>query len=154
MGALLLLCSAVGIAVLLIKREETVLARTRAILEVVVFVRERVDVYSMSATQIFFDMGEEKLRACGYDMSSGFPESFSDMYLQCDIPDAQTRNAFFEFARDFGSSYRVQEVQKCDACAEKIKKREQELSARLPEKRKMIFVISVCTSLMLLILLI
>ena len=154
MGALLLLCSGVGIAFLMVKREETILCRTSAILDMIVFVRDQVDIYSISAPQIFSNMGEKMIKSCGYDVSFGIPENFLDMYLRCDIPDAVTKNAFFDFATGFGKSYRAQEVQKCDICAEKIRKREQELSAKLPMKRKMIFGISVCASLVLLILLI
>ncbi len=153
LGILALLVSAVGVALVLVRDAEHTLLRTRSLVKLLGITRDSVGMYAMSAPEILKKCGNALIEACGYPTKRKMPDSFLEMSLECDIPDGETRAAFVEFAKDFGKSYRAQEVQRCELCIERLRKRERTLASELPGKKKIIFSVSLCSALVLLILL-
>ncbi len=152
-GIVLLLFSGISIAFILSREADLSLARTRAIIELLVFTRNSVGMYSMSASEILQVFGIERIRECGYPDENAFPQSFSEMSESCAIPDAECKEAFLNFSRGFGQGYRHQEVQRCEEYIERLRKKESEQAAALATKKKMIFGVSIGATLILLILL-
>ena len=153
LGSVALLLSGIGIAYLLARDAERCVACTRALLALVRFTRNCVSMYSMSASEILKKCEAELLDGCGYPNEAPLPASFSELFLNCEIPDKESRVAFSDFADGFGTAYRAEEILRCEDCIEKLRKREMYLTSALPSKKKMIYSVSLCSALSLLILL-
>lgn len=153
LGSLALLLSGIGIALLLVRDAERCVERTRGLLALVRFTKTSVSMYSMSVSEILKKCSPELLRECGYQDEAPLPASFSELLAGCEIPDKDSRAAFADFAESFGNAYRAEEILRCEECIEKLRKREMSLSSALPSKKKIIFSVSLCSALSLLILL-
>ena len=152
-GTVLLLISGISIAFILTYEQERALRCARALLALLNFTKDSVELYSMSNSEIIEKCEKSVIIECGYPSDASMPKSFFEMSERCEIPDKECATAFREFANDFGKSYRMQEIKRCEGCIERLRKRETELSAILPVKKKMIYGVSVCIALMILILL-
>lgn len=153
LGSLALLLSGIGVALLLVREAERCVERTRGLLALVRFVRNCVSMYSMSVSEILKKCSPELLRLCGYPSDAPLPTGFAELLAGCEIPDKESRAAFADFAESFGNAYRSEEILRCEECIEKLRKREMSLSSALPSKKKIIFSVSLCSALSLLILL-
>ncbi len=152
-GILLLLCSAAGISVTLVKSERRRLVCSKAWLGLLLEARDFVAIWNMPAGEILKRCDRERLRACGYPDELPLPESFSELSDCCFIPDSESRETICEFASDFGWGYREQELKKTEQCIEKLKARTALLEGRLLQRQKLIYGLCLSAALVALILL-
>ena len=148
-----ILLGGLGISFLLVRDEETKISRTSALLEFSIFLKDSVENYSMSASEILRSCDERLLERCGYETGAELPKTFLDFVSKIDVPDSESRRAVDSLVRDFGSCYRREQVDKCERCISALRKREDSMVRAFPIRKKVIISVCVCASLVLLILL-
>ena len=153
LGIAILLFSGGGIAVFLSKEEDIKLLRTRAWIEMMIFVRSSVDSYAMTASEILASCDRELLLRLGYPITDDAPQSLSGLFESVGVPDRESGEALRSFFGDFGKNYREYQVSRCDDCIRRLREREAELSNGIAAKKKVIFAISLCAAAAVVILL-
>ena len=152
LGIAILLFSGGGIAVFLSKEEDIKLLRTRAWIEMMIFVRSSVDSYAMTASEILASCDKGLLQRLGYGEEIA-PQSLSGLFESVGVPDRESGEALRSFFGDFGKNYREYQVSRCDDCIRRLREREAELSSGIAAKKKVIFAISLCAAAAVVILL-
>lgn len=112
-----------------------------------------IDCYALPSDEILKRLDPEVLRACGYTEEAP-PQNFLSLAKRADIADSESREILFAFAKDFGKSFRADELSRCSLYLEKMRSREQKLIKETQKKKKVIFTISLCSALAVIILLI
>ena len=149
---MIILLGGLGISLLLVRDEEIKLSRTSALLEFAVLLKNSVENYSMSISEILRFCDKGILERCGYE-DDGLPMTLLDFASKIDVPDSESKRAVDSLVKDFGSSYRQEQVDKCERCISALRKREDSMARALPIRKKVIISVCVCSSLVLLILL-
>ena len=72
----------------------------------------------------------------------------------CDVTDAEARELILSFAKDFGKSYRQDELSRCSLYLERMRAREQKLIKESAKKKKVIYTVAICSALAVIILII
>lgn len=152
-GIILILFSGAGIAFSLLQSGRDAVDCTRAALELLNYVNNAVENYSMPASEILQGCNRDIFRRMGYPEERGVPTSFLELWESCNISDQASRDIFFSFALEFGKKYRRQQADDCRRAAKALGDRLAELEGALPARRKMIISICISVSLILVILL-
>ena len=140
-----------GIVVFLIRDEEAKAARISAFLEFVIFLKESVSNYSMPISDILKTCDRGLLERCGYDVQLDITPQ--RLCSECRLPDDDSEHSFKSLMKDFGSSYRQSEVEKCERCIESLRKREEDMRSQLPKRKKLITCVGISAVALVLILL-
>ena len=77
-----------------------------------------------------------------------------DFSQNANISDGESADILHSFAKDFGKSYRADELSRCSLSIEKIRAREQKLLKESAKKKRVIFTVAICASLAVVILII
>ena len=122
----------------------------RAILE---HTKNMIECYSLPASEIMRRLDTALLEDCGYTLGR-VPDGFEDFSQNANISDGESADILHSFARDFGKSYRADELSRCSLYIEKIRAREQKLLKESAKKKRVIFTVAICASLAVVILII
>lgn len=152
-GIILILFSGAGIAFSLLQSGRETLDCARAALDLLNYVKNAVDNYSMPASEILQNCDRDIFRRLGYSAQRGVPTSFLELWENSNMADGISRDIFFGFASSFGKNYRRQQSEDCQRAAKALGERLAELEGALPVRRKMIISICISVSLILVILL-
>jgi len=153
LGIAVLLFSGIGIAFFVSREEDRKLLRTRAWIELIMFVRLSVESYSLSISKILVDCDRKIMSRLGYPDCEAAPQSFAELVEKVDIPDEESGEAVRDFLSDFGKNYREYQVSRCDDCIRRLREREKALAEQIPTKKKVIFAVSLCATATVVILL-
>ena len=152
-GAIIIFFSALMIAHSLsskIDREIKAVSALRTVLE---RTRSMIECYSLSASEILRRIDSRLFLDCGIP-GGRVPQSFGELADNIDIADVEMREAMLSFAKDFGKSYRADELSRCTLYLEKIRAREQKIIKESAKKKKVIYAVAICSSLAAVILMI
>ncbi len=151
LGAVLLLCSGVGLTFLLITRQRRIYLQTAALAQLLEFTRGAVKNYAMPMGDILSSCDGELLWRCG--CGERRPKSFSELAETCCISDAESRRILSEFAYDFGRVGRAEQAERCAEYSRAMEKRREQLGAEESGRKKLIAAVVLSLTLMALILL-
>ena len=152
-GALIIVFSALVIAFELscrVERTARTVSSLRALLE---YTKNMIDCYALPSSEILRRIDAGLLFDCGYKQKNP-PRDFNELVGSLDIADLEARELLYSFAKDFGKSYRADELSRCALYLEKMRSREQKLIKESAKKKKMIFTVAVCSSLAVIILIV
>ena len=152
-GSLIIALSALAIAGELVARVEASVRSTSALRSVLEHTKNMIDCYSLPSDEILRRVDRSVLLGCGYEKDDT-PKSFSALLDGSDIKDPESRDIFFAFAKDFGKSFRVDELSRCSLYLERIRAREQKMVKEAQKKKRVIYTVAVCSALAVIILLI
>lgn len=151
LGILLIAVSAFFVAITLISeldRSARSASAARLLLE---RVKNMIECYALPASEILKRIEPNVFAELGYHQ--GTPDSFFELARESDIADLESAELLLAFAKDFGRSYRKDELSRCALYLERLRSREQKLLKEAAKKRKIIITISMCAALSLIILL-
>ena len=140
-------------ALYLIRGSESTLNCAKAALELLIYVKNAVDNYSMPAAEILGSCGEEIIRNLGYPDHKERPASFIELCECCEMADRSSADILLDFAGGFGKNYRRQQSEDCERAIERLRVRVSVLENELPARKKMILSICISVALVLIILL-
>lgn len=153
LGIALIVLSGIGAALFLSHCAEERAVRVRALLELTMYVRNSVEHYSITASEIARGCDGELLRRIGYPESAERPAALCDIADRSDVPDMAARSAFLDMVRGFGREYRGRQAELCGICEQILRERAEELEAKLPSVKRTVICVCVSITLVLVILL-
>ena len=152
-GSLIIIFSFVTIAVNLTEKIDRDARSVGALRKILEFSKNMIECYSLPAGEILRRIDSSLLFDCGYSKTTP-PEDFSAFITSSDVADAEAREIMNNFAKDFGKSYRQDELSRCSLYLERMRAREQKLAKDSAKKKKVIFTVALCSALALIILII
>lgn len=152
-GALILMVSALVIARELSLRVDGAVSYASALRSLLEQTKNMIDCYSLPASEILRRVDKNIFADCGYKGGS-LPQSFSELLGGMSADDGEAFEIFSAFAREFGKSYRTDEASRCALYLEKMRSREQKLIKESAKRKRVIFTVSLCSALAVIILII
>ena len=153
LGMIAIVLGSMGVAFFLVCEEDAKASRIGALLEFSAFIRDSVNNYSMSASDILKTCDRELLKRCGYNFDANSEITLKMLEEECEISDAESERAFKNMIGDFGSLYRQAQVERCDDCISILKERNEYISRQLPSRKRVITCVCFCVATFVLILL-
>lgn len=115
------------------------------------YTKAQVENYSMPCGEILRRCPRDILLLCGYEKDEP-PQDFLELYSVLCIEDAEAKRIFFDFVSDMGSSYRAEQVRRCEEFLNLLGERERYIASRQPLEKKLTVTFSVSLVLAVLIL--
>lgn len=151
-GVALILCGAFCIAERMLADLDATLRATSALRAAIEQIKSMVACYSLPVGQILMRLEPSIFEALCYE--DGIPSNLLELAEGSVIPDTESQEIFFAFAKDFGREYREEEASRCAVFLERIRSREQKLYKERAKKKKVILTVSLCIALAVIIMLI
>lgn len=151
-GALILVCSGAFAAHVLNAGEALRLKQTEGFMTLFRTVKTQIDCFALPIGDILRALDRDTLDACGYREEKK-PSQLLELSEKCEVYDAVACSVFEQFAREFGRSYREEEVRACEYYLSLLEDRRVTLSGELPVKKKRNLTLCLCAALALALLL-
>lgn len=152
-GSLIIIFSFAMIALNLTEKTDRAVRSVCALRKILELSKNMIECYSLPAGEILKRIERSLLFDCGYFKETP-PEDFFAFVTNVDISDGEAREIMNNFAKDFGKSYRQDELSRCSLYLERMRSREQKLAKESAKKKKVIFTVALCSALALIILII
>lgn len=152
-GAFIIIVSAVTIALELIRKIDVSIGSVSSLRMILEHTKNMIECYSLPVGEIFIRLDFSLLKECGFSKKNA-PRDFLELAENSDIPDFEAKELLLAFAKDFGRSYRADELSRCSFFLEKMRAREQKLIKESAKSKKVIFTVAICSALALIILII
>ena len=146
MGATLLACSGLAVSHELNRRASAALKQNEATMSLLRAVRGQIECFARPIPEILAACEPSLLEECGYGGRDA-PGDLLQLFLACQVYDAETLQIAVRFAEEFGRGYREDEVRACDYALSLLEERRARLAADIPTKKKRNTVLSVCAAL-------
>jgi hypothetical protein len=141
------------IALNLTEKIDKAIRSVSALRKILEFSKNMIECYSLPAGEILKRINPSLFLDCGYFKKTP-PEDFFMFITNTDVSDAEAYEIMRNFAKDFGKSYRQDELSRCSLYLERMRSREQKLAKESAKKKKVIFTVALCSALALIILII
>ena len=152
MGLIAILLSGIGCAAFIVSELDARARNVKALCKMLKLIKRMVESFSMSLRDILREMPEGLAEDCGFDRECD-AVSLVSFVEACSISDSEARAIFTEFAHSFGKNYRDGQVRECAYYIERMEERERLLLQKLPSQKKLVYAVSLCLALTLVILL-
>lgn len=152
-GVLMIIVSSVMIASNLAEKTDSDVRAAGALRAILEHTKNMIECYSLPASEILCRLDATLFADCGY-LNDTRPNDFEAFAKNANISDAESYELLCSFAKDFGKSYRADELSRCSLYIEKMRAREQKLTKEATKKKKVIFAVAICSSLAVIILVI
>ena len=152
-GVLIIIFSAFIIGAELAERVDQTGRSVSALRSVLEHTKNMIECYSLPTGEILRRLDRSVLRDCGY-LKADAPMDFYSFAKEMKAIDAEAGEIFLAFAKDFGKSYRQDELSRCSLYLEKMRAREQKIIKESAKKKKVIFTVVICSALAVIILII
>ncbi|MBQ8140467.1 MAG: stage III sporulation protein AB [Clostridia bacterium] len=129
------------------------LTQTEALIALMRFIRIQIECFALPASEIIRRADGELLSRCGY-CGGELPESFEELFEKFSVRDGEAAAITQNFARNFGKSYRSEQLRECDYYIAQLCDAKQRISDELPKRKKVNSTLCVSSALALIILLI
>ena len=153
MGVLIIVFSAIMIALNLSQKTDATAKSVSALRCILEHAKNMIDCYSLPASEILCGLDFSLFSSCGYSKNT-HPLSFEEFVKNANILDKEADELMRAFAEGFGKGYRRDELLRCSSYLEKMRSREQKLIKEAAKKKNMIFTVAICASLAVVILII
>lgn len=149
-GSLLLCVSGAFMSVYVSKFQKNKLTVLDAFISLLFYIKGQVDCYSKPIAEILSGAPSEILNNCSSELNMGLcdlveknriylsPESFRLLYC---------------FASEFGSTYREEQMKRCDYYIEALGEERKNMAEDIPKKSRIYSTLAICSSLCLVIML-
>ena len=144
-GALLLILVGIVLAGIAIARIKAQLATTDAWLDLIYLIRTEIDCYLRPIGDILAGADEDLLRRAG----GGSSADTLDELLSGATPHLSDESVQLleSFVRELGTSYRAEQVKRCDYYIASLRKIRETLAASLPSRTKLYSALCICGAL-------
>ena len=151
-GALVIIFSSVMIAMNQAEKIDDSLRCVSALRALFEHTKNMIECYSLPVGEILRRFDSEYLLEIGYSREA--PRNFLELAEGASISDSEARELLLSFSRDFGVSYRQDELARCSLYLEKMRAREQKLSKESARRKRVIYTVALCAALAIVILII
>ena len=152
-GSLMIIFSLVMIASIFTEKIERTLRSVSALRSVLEHSKTMIECYALPASEILLRVKKSVFLECGYSKKTP-PHDFLEFANEADVIDAEARELILSFAKDFGKSYRQDELSRCSLYLERMRAREQKPIKESAKKKKVIYTVAICSALAVIILII
>ncbi len=135
-GIILLIVGGFLLTASLNKRSADKLANIEAWIDLLSYIKNQVDLFSLPISELLHSCKTEQLRACGYRQCRK-PTDISDLIANTDHCDEDVKRIIESFAKDFGKSYRSEEVKRCEFYISELDRHRKIMKEQLPTKKKL-----------------
>lgn len=149
-GSILLCACALFISLYVSRFEKRRLEVTDAYISLLFYIKGQVDCYSMPICEILSGAPPRVLDACSYVASDGLVSMVerSKPYLS-----DESFRLLFCFASEFGSTYREEQMKRCDYYIEALAKERENMAEDIPKRSRIYSTLAICSVLCIIILL-
>lgn len=142
LGSLLIVCAGGMAAATVARFERRRLSVLDAWIDLLIHVRGQIDCYLLPLDEILASADKTLLTACS---PSGQTDSLAEL-LQGALPylDAEGRRLLSSLVRELGSSYREEQIKRCDYYIHALQVCREKVAQALPARLKMGTTISLC----------
>ena len=135
-GVLLVFFSGFFIAGRMNKRAENELRLTDSWISLMRYIKGQVECFGMPLENILSKCDIRLLRELGYKKEKA-PKDFSELIVECDMPDEESMGLIFEYAKEFGKFYRDEQLKRCNYYISALEEKRKRESEKLPQKKRL-----------------
>lgn len=149
-GSLFLCTSGAFISIFVSRFQKNKLVVLDSFISLIFYIKGQVDCYSKPILEILSATPKEILENCGYKENTGLCEMVEEnkIYLS-----GEAFRLLYCFASEFGSTYREEQMKRCDYYIEALSEERKNMAEDIPKKSKIYSTLAICSSLCLVILL-
>ena len=151
-GAILVAVSGFLGAYILNSRAKSAIAQIDGLIMLVRHIKNEIECFCVPIPTAFARCSCEIYERCGL-RGEGAPTDADSFFAACAITDSQAKEQMRRFWGSLGRGYRDEQVSLCDLCVSALEARRRELVSQLPSKIKVNSSLCVCSSLLVVILL-
>ncbi len=152
-GALILAISGGVGAYLMNRSASAALTQVEGWISFLRYVKLQVECFSLPISVILKRCDPNIFRGCGYFLDVP-PENLEELVQRCSVRDETNREIIDGFAKDFGKSYREEQIRRCEYYLSLLEARRNFLVTQLPMKKKLNSTLCIAGALAIVILLI
>ena len=143
-GVLLILSVGIFAAFVSVQYEKKRLTVVDGWIDLILYIRGQIDCYLMPIDRILTLADRDLLRAC----SVGKPVTTLTQALRGAIPylDPESRRLLSALARELGSSYREEQLKRCDYYLQALQRQRERLEQALPNRIKLGTTVCLCVA--------
>lgn len=105
-----------------------------AFIDIISYIKNQIDLYSMPLEKIFNEMDADKLERVGLAYP---PQRFSDIINSDGLNlDDSTRKVLSDFSSSLGKSYREMQIKICDQTISELLSKKKSISEAFPSRKK------------------
>lgn len=150
-GSLLLVTTGIFLAFMICQYHRRRLQTIDGILAMIFYIKGQVDCYARTLKEILSTLPPEICRDCNCLTGVG---SFEEMIGECRIYlDEESLRLFTAFAAEFGSTFREEQVRRCEHYISLFNARREQIAVRTQAESRVGSAVCICMSLCLMILL-
>ncbi len=150
-GSLLIALAGGGFAMAVCIFERKRLEVLDAFIALLFYIKGQIDCYALPISDILLGLDENILRGC---MCKKRPESIEEMIRHSKIYlEDESRRLMYSFAAEFGSTFREEQLRRCDYYIQCLCEERRRLSGEVPLRSRTGSALWICSSLGLLIIL-
>lgn len=150
-GSLIIIFSSVMIANSMNKKIDRSISSVSALRALFEHTKNMIECYSLPASEILRRLESSCLFALGY-LKDELPRDFFELEKHSQIEDTEAREMLVAFSKDFGKSYRADELLRCSLFVERARAREQKLIKDAIKRKKVNLTVAICSALSIIIL--
>ena len=152
LGSLLIALSGGALSVSFCRFEKKRLFILDSYVSLLFYIKGQIDCYSRPLSDILAEADMSLIEACGY--RGGIPKSISDMLPHVKIYlESESLRLLLAFADEFGSTYKQEQLRRCDYYIEALLERRRLLCDEIPSRSRVGSALWMCASFALMIIL-
>ena len=152
LGSLLIALAGGGISLSFCRFERKRLCVLDAYISLLFYIKGQIDCYSRPLCDILACADSSLIEACGY--RGGVPLSLQEMLPHAKIYlEGESLRLLMQFSDEFGSTYKVEQLRRCDYYIDSLLERRRVLLEEIPSKSRVGSAIWMCASFALMIIL-
>ena len=150
-GSLLITLAGASLAVAYCRYEKRKLNVLDSFISLLFYIKGQIDCYSLPLDKILSSVSEDILQGCN---CREIPENIEQMIKNSRIYlDDESTRLLNTFSAEFGSTYREEQLKRCDYYIQALSEQRRKMSDDLPAKSKIGSVLCICSSLGIMIIL-
>ena len=152
LGSLLIALAGGGISLSFCRFERKRLIVLDAYISLLFYIKGQIDCYSMPLSDILLGADSSLIEACGY--RGDVPLSLQEMLPHSKIYlESESLRLLMQFSDEFGSTYKGEQLRRCDYYIDSLLERRRVLLEEIPSKSRVGSAIWMCASFALMIIL-
>ena len=135
-GIVLLLCGGALLTSSINKKAAARLELTEGWIDLISYIKNRVELFSLPISDILRECSTEQLRRCGY-VGVKRPVDLLSMLEKTERADVETQQIVESFSREFGKCYRKEQVKRCEICIAQLEIQRNRMKEQLPTRKRL-----------------
>ena len=135
-GIALLLCGGALLTSSINKKAVARLELTEGWIDLISYIKNRVELFSLPIANILAECSSEQLRRCGYQEIKR-PSDLLAMLEKTEKAELETQQIVESFSKEFGKCYRNEQVKRCEICIAELEMQRNRMKEQLPTRKRL-----------------